>query len=217
MTALMYSITSNGITVVTDTLACDVDRRRSHLVAKLGIAPHLATVVAVTGFSNVLTEWMTRINFGMLCLDFDELTTLTPEGVRAVWADVRRSHDLRDDDTTTIYQFGLSSTTGLTGYAFRSRSDFDAELLPSPCFAIKPPPIGPFDTPHTVAEIAALAERIRAEDLELPIDERVMIGGDLIAAAISADGAITCQRIYRFTSFDREWNDMAQRLHGGAT
>jgi hypothetical protein len=206
----MFTSTPEGVLVITDTLATTMDGADSHTVTKCFVVPHLELVIAGTGLANLAAAWRGKVCDEMLCRDIDMLAPLATAALTQLWQDLQNEHELPSSMSSTIYHFGRSTSGDYAGYAFRSTDGFAAERL-GYGFGVKPPPVGNFASPESIEEMVALAERIREEQRQMPLGERIYIGAQLVMTNLY-DGAISQATIHTFDDFEIQWLEMNDRM-----
>lgn len=212
MSLLIFGVSPTDAMVITDTLATDPTGEPHLLVSKAGIVPHLGVVIAGTGVAQLADRWRIIVFGELLCRDIEMLDLHAPAGLRRIWGALRREFPEVEGVSATVYHFGFSAEIDqYVGYAYRSTSNFESEMLPQ-AYGIKPEPVEPLDgAPSTLEGWIELAERLRAEQEALPLRDRIQIGGELILTSLR-NGMIGVQTIYRFADFEEQWLEMNRRL-----
>ena len=98
---------------------------------KVLVVPHLRMMMAGTGASGFLVRWFVRVNSGKVVAGIDNLDYHTPKSLADLWQEFKKEKNLvSDDETTTVYHFGFSETTGrIHSYAYRSANGFISEAV----------------------------------------------------------------------------------------
>jgi len=208
MSLLVFLQDESSATVITDTLATDVDGKPVFFYDKCVAFPSMNLLVATTGYSNLLTRWASELREHVRARDIGMLDLHAPEALRKVWADMQ--DELGPvDGTATIYHFGIDEQTGeCRRITYRSADDFKSEPAAEGGFGVKPPPrSGEFPDDMSLESLIAFAESIRAEQDALPHGERIYIGGDLVMTEITESG-ITSTTIHRFEDQYDAWQEM---------
>lgn len=190
MSSLIFFTDPDQAVVATDTLACDTDGRPGMLVDKAFIVRHLRMIIAGTGAAGFAERWCLRVNTRMVVRDIDVLAEMATPHLRELWDEYRDSHDVPHDQTTTVYQFGFAEDDQMRAYAFRSTNGFEAEALPH-ALGVKPPcdtgdPSVPFPDRFRV-----IMDEQRRTQAEVPLAERVHIGGEVHVIHLTRDGFTT--------------------------
>lgn len=211
MSLLIFRHLKEGIQVITDTLATNAKGHPYLLVSKSYIVPHLDMVIGTTGISAIGQEWAGCVFSKILCRNIDMIAEHTPSCLRDIQLSVTNRLN-SDGFDSTIYHFGYSDRyKQYVRYAFRSTSNYEAELITQPGFAIKPEPQGEWDIPETPADVVALAERVRAEQRQRPSPDQIHIGGELIAVTLTNSQIITA-KLHAFSDLEAQWLAMNEAL-----
>lgn len=216
MTALNWLSTSEGIYLAMDTLVVDPSNfDPSFFTTKMYFLPHLHGVMACTGIGQFGVSWFAQLQHGLLVRDLAHVNEFAPAMLRETWRrmseDVARSLPSREALTSTIYHFGyLRGEDRFITYAFRSTNDFVVEEL-NHGFSTKPPTRVDKQILELPKDFIDAMEQQRSEQDQLPLSERVFIGGDIIVASITRDGIGTwCA--HRFADYEETYQRMCDRL-----
>ena len=204
MSSLIFWTNPGNAIVVTDTLAIGNDHAPSLFCSKAHYVPHLRTIIAGTGAGSFADEWYIRANSRMLVDGLEELNEYTPKALREMWADAGDRDLIPEGLTTTIYMVGFSERSGeMVSFAYRSENNFDSERLGVPgqnLWAVKPEAQVP-EGQDIWALFKPMMMEQRANQVDLPLNERIEIGGDAIAMHLSEEG---CRTFKLFSFPDRE-------------
>lgn len=214
MSALIFSYTTKGAVIATDTLATTPAGDPVFFTSKSYFLPHLRAVIVGTGYGDFIARWVHAINTTMLVSDVEDLAAFSPDLLRQRWAEFKQV-ELSATGTSTIYTFGVSSETGeVVAYANRSTSDFASERLPSSATACKPNPGTPMPAPEefNVECVPTLMESMRTEEGKEPdLRKRVHIGGEIVVFYLSPEG-FASQIIHRFPDAEDQYRAASDRL-----
>lgn len=208
MSLLMVNHGPEAVLILTDTLATTVGGAPYLYVTKCVAVPHLEMVIAGTGTAQVTSQWWAIVLERMLCQDIEMLDRHAPNELRQIWAELdgRPAHL-----TSTVYHFGFSPDRAVyVGYAYRSTNDFASEQL-EPGFRLKPHPAGPFEPADNLEDMVALANRVRREQDELLLTERINIGGELVLTGL-INRTITTVKVHRWDDHEPMWQKMNEAL-----
>ena len=107
-----------------------------------------------------------------------------PDILRGIWSGF--AEQIPEGATTTVYMFGISRQSGkFVGYALRSTTNFNAELLSHGVAAKPAPTLEELQTVVDIRSFIDLALRQQEHDRALPRQERLGIGGDLWVYSLS--------------------------------
>lgn len=188
MTALMFVLSKDSVVIGMDTLAVLPDDKSPHKYAsKAFMLPHLGAVICGTGVFQLPLDWYVDIQSNLIARDMDFMNEIAPDRLRQIWSRIGAP------GTSTVYHFGYSpGEDAYVGYAFRSTNDFIGERLEYG-IGIKPALdelitiAGEMvDEPDIYAVIVSLIESARALDDNLPVDDRVGIGGEIHLLTLTA-------------------------------
>jgi hypothetical protein len=202
VSSLIYCTEERQVSLATDTLATLPDGRPFEYTTKAFVLPHLRTIIAGTGAGGFLGTWFVRVNDGMVVSGVDHLNFHTAGVLASQWEDFKKGKSLSDGQTTTIYHFGFSETTGLIhSFAYRSTNNFQSESI-GYGIGVKPKCKVP-DNCRFPQDLKTMMDEQRTIQRSLPEDERVYIGGEIQIHHLSKDGF----RIYtldRFEDYDQD-------------
>lgn len=186
MTALIYYISSDEAVVATDTVTKTEDPA---YLSKFVYLPHIRTIVAITGISRLMWDWL----LAMSCHPY-EVT-----GIEALAGDAPRElRSIYDSygevgTNSTIYHFGFSEVTGeMVGHRFHSAEGFALDRLPHGVMFMKPP-LGDMPPPGNSPEanVETLLRAQKAQEDQKDPDERCYIGGEGVLIRLTREGAVT--------------------------
>lgn len=205
MTALNILLEPRRVCIAMDTLVA----RHGHpwrFTSKIFPLPHLGGVMCGTGALRFITDWFVQLETEILAPD---LVALDPHVTSALRV-LARDHYVDEDNTTTIYHFGLDpATEQFRGFAYRSARGFRSEELPQGRL-VKPPVDGPVDGPLPKAFVEVM-ERQKAEDRAFIPRDRVGVGGD-VHFLIMTPGRYDLHHCHRFADYPADYLAM---LAGG--
>jgi hypothetical protein len=148
-------------------------------------------------------KWLYLLN-NTVPVGLEELNAYTRGTLRELWP------DLNPQWKSTVFHF-MAVEGGVQVFKFASDDNFEAEQMPSDGKAFKPPFEGCGD--HSLAQmsdwIGAMSKQ-RAEQAGLPLSEQTPIGGEMIVATLSGDGAIQMWVAHRFEDYDVQLNTMLE-------
>lgn len=213
MTLLNWELTPTSVTLISDTLALDgFDKRPIAMKTKVMVLPHLAGLIAGTGYTALVGTFWSRVCDSMVLRDIEHLDEFATDVLTEIWASVA---DRLPQGTTTIYTFGVNSDGEVTGYAYRSANGWESEALPY-AYGIKPALELPADFEvDGVGGLLALAKSQQEQDRARPRMERVGIGGDLWIYRLSTgeNGPIISMiRAERMDHFENDWEIVLSKL-----
>lgn len=126
MTAINFDLQPELLVLFADTLMTDLEGQPAAFVTKAYPIPHLSTIITGRGSSNLIAEWAFEISCRTLVSDFDMLVEMAQPMLQRGWA----GQEGQRPDSSTVFVFGWSATQGqIEGYAFRSGTGFEPELL----------------------------------------------------------------------------------------
>jgi hypothetical protein len=214
VTALVFVLDQESVVIGMDTLAIRARDKSPYLYAsKILCLPHIGAVVCGTGSQRLPLSWFVDLETKVLARDIDYVNEIAPECLLSLWT------DLAEPGTSTIYHFGYSPREdAYVGFAFRSTHDFAAERLEYG-IGVKPPSgeliavamdrvgeLGIHDA------IVSLIETARTVDDELPLSERVGIGGEVHLLTLTA-GRQFGWATRPWSDFDTTFGAMLSALH----
>lgn len=130
MSSLLFYTDENEAIVVTDTLLhYSVDTPPGFASKAISI-PHMRMIIAGTGSALLFSRWIGLVNNQGFALNVDTVDAHAPQELQALWSELNRYVPTLQDQTATIYHFGISDDSGkIHGFAYRSVSDFKSERL----------------------------------------------------------------------------------------
>lgn len=186
MSSLIFYTDENQVLVSTDTLAVDQLGRASFFCSKATHIPHLRTIVAGTGVGGFSNEWALHASTRMVIKGICNLDYHTPSGLRKLWKDYRKKYSLPESLTTTVYQFGISEESGMVvTFAYRSKNEFVSESI---SFGTGVKPGCDVIDGDLIKAIPKMMRQQREIQESLPVNERVYIGGEIIAHHLTSNG-----------------------------
>lgn len=214
MSLLMFRHETDAFVILTDTLATTPEGDPFLYQCKCWPLPQLNMVLSGTGLAPFIEAWYRCLQTSILARDIEMLDAHAPKALRKLWTELEAELGPLPG-TATVYHFGVREKDGrLTRYVYRSDRKFESEIWSDPGFGVKPPPSGlQTEVPDSIDEMIKMARQIRSEQDQLPISERVHIGGDLIITVLQ-NGIITSTKIFRFEDYDEAWLAMNERLSG---
>jgi len=207
MTALIYILQENQVCVAMDTLALSSDDGKPLLfTSKITHLPHLGGLICGTGVMDFVANWIAMVQTSIVAKDIEHLSKYTPDSLRVLW------HKLQypEQQTSTIYYFGYSTISRrCKGYAFRSTNNFELEELQY-SVGIKPP-ICDIEVREIPEDIIRIIGRQKEQDEQLPLGERLGIGGEIHFAVITPSQIYT-RVLHRFDDYETCYLQMCERL-----
>ena len=130
MSSLLFYTDENEAIVATDTLLhYSVDTPPGYVSKTIAI-PHMRMMVAATGSALLFSRWIGLVNNQGFALDVDAVDAHAPQELQTLWSELNRHAPALQDQTATIYHFGISDDSGkIHGFAYRSVSNFKSERL----------------------------------------------------------------------------------------
>ena len=130
MSSLLFYTDEKEAIVATDTLLhYSVDTPPGFASKAISI-PHMRMIIAATGSALLFSRWIGLVNNQGFALDVDAVDAHAPQELQALWRELNRHVPALQDQTATIYHFGISDDSGkIHGFAYRSVSDFKSERL----------------------------------------------------------------------------------------
>lgn len=180
MTAINFHLAEHAVFIVADTLVTGPTYQPAFFTAKVHPVPHWNGVICGTGSLGLITDWLHRALGGMLAVDLIHLNEFAP-------ASLRDLHTLRGEQeaeacTTTIYHFGYDrADDAFKGYAYRSTNGFESELLEHGTYTKPGIDLGSRRVEQFPNDFVAVCRDQRDEQDALPKEDRVFIGGQIIA------------------------------------
>jgi len=209
LTALNFAIQPDQILFTMDTLSIDgVSRKPSIYVTKYVVLPHLQTIVTGTGHGTLVSDWLEKSRSGVIAQDIDHLDQYTPSILKQISINYPELNEI----TSTIYHFGFSEEKNrFLGYAYRSTENWKSEELLD---GIRVKPATEYTFGENVQlpnDFIELMKKQRKEDLELPLKERIGIGGDIHYVVMNHLG-VNISRCHRFNTYDIDYRTMCENL-----
>ena len=130
MSSLMFYTDEKEAIVATDTLLhYSVDTPPGFTSKAISI-PHMRMIIAATGSALLFSRWIGLVNNQGFALDVDAVDAHATQELQALWSELNRHVPALQDQTATIYHFGISDDSGkIHGFAYRSVSNFKSERL----------------------------------------------------------------------------------------
>lgn len=209
MTALNFVIQENQICIALDTLSLEADDHEPFAyMTKFILLPHLKTIVTGTGLGIFVSEWMAQARSNVLAKDTEHLNQYTPNSLRKLASQCPPLIDR----TATIYHFGYSEIREkFIGYAYRSTNNWISEELQ---YGIGMKPVIDYTFSNNLElpkEFIALMTKQREEDLNLPVSDRLGIGGEIHFINMNQTGT-NVYICHKFPSYETDYEIMCNRL-----
>jgi hypothetical protein len=208
MTALNFVIQENQVCLAMDTLSISANDRKPHAyVTKFIALPHLQLIVAGTGHGDILSEWFALVRSSVVATDIEHLNQYATDAISKI-----ASNQEQNEISATVYHFGYSKNKKrFIGYAYRSTNNWVPEELKEG-IGIKPAIKYNFEDDFQLpSSFVKLIIRQRELDLELPLEERIGIGGDIHFVVMNYN-AINISICYRFPSYDDDFQEMCLNI-----
>jgi len=216
MTVLHYVLEEQAVYLLTDTVVSDpATMRPMAFTSKVFSAPHWQGVMTGTGICPFVVEWAFTSMSTILARDFVHLDEYAPKALRRLYPKYQKMAG--PAATSTVYHFGFNEDEGrFVGFAYRSANKFVSERLPY-AIGLKPDPeYGPEEAVELnafPADFISVAQRQKTRDEAKPINERVGVGGKLIAYYLNRfedqDGALrvrtSMHECYDFPDYGRAY------------
>jgi hypothetical protein len=203
MSSLIYLAQEQQIMVLTDTLALEAPAKVPYkFVSKALVLPHLRMIVAATGQGGILGKWFNTLNDNFIIESISDLNYETTNYLKNLWSTVRISND----STVTLYNFGFTHDNKIQIKILRSENDFQIEIQDPPAIASKPY----VDIPDNLSwptDIAQFMEQQRTNDLSLPQNEQLGIGGKMNVIHLHLNG-FSIWDGYTFNSYQETWKEI---------
>ncbi|MEB0106121.1 hypothetical protein [Pseudomonas sp. MH9.3] len=130
MSSLLFYTDENEAIVATDTLLHYSVGTPPRFASKAISIPHMRMIIAATGSAFLFSRWIGLVNNQGFALDVDAVDSHASQELQALWSELNRHVPALQDQTATIYHFGISDDSGkVHGFAYRSVSDFKSERL----------------------------------------------------------------------------------------
>lgn len=208
MTALVFALQPDQVCLAMDTLVVTSDDKLPlAFQRKFAIFHQTNLVVAGTGLANLVSMWFSALKALPEPMNIDHIVQNAPSALNAL-ADACPGTEII---TTTLYHFGYSYLENqYVGYACRSNQDFQAERLPY-ALGFKPVvPVMPTDNIQFPDFFVSIIEEQQRQDLQLPVREKVGIGGE-IEFVVMSGCAIKVETVHRFPSYKSESEHIERR------
>lgn len=218
MTALIYLLNQNYVSLAMDTLSLSMDKHPHHFTTKVFPLLHLHGVIVGTGCANLLFDWVEFVQKNVLAQDILYLNEITPEQLR----NIADNNGYLENSTSTIYHFGYhEEEKRFIGFAYRSTNNFQSEELQY-SVAIKPNGedlqeiaieiINNLEIPEAFIEIMKLQKEF---DNCKESDERLGIGGEIHFFHMTKEGQLM-MICHRFDDYYQVWAEMLSNLGSGS-
>lgn len=211
MTALNFVLMENLVAISMDTLSLRQDVKTPYkFVSKFCHLPQMNCVICGTGNMGAIIRWIAFVQERIAANGIYQLDLLT----QSTYPEFMKNETVSDDLTTTLYQFGLSELDGLFhGYAYRSTSKFKSEEIVYG-IGVKPPDVFISDTALDMGKVnfsledieksfISIMEKQKKHDDELPIENRMGIGGHIQMIMLTESGTIT-KSLKPFDDFEEQ-------------
>ncbi|PQZ89408.1 MULTISPECIES: hypothetical protein [Pseudomonas] len=130
MSSLLFYTDENEAIVATDTLLHYSVDTPPGLASKAISIPHIRMIIAGTGSALLFNRWIGLVNNQGFALNVDAVDAHATQELQALWSELNHHVPALQDQTATIYHFGISDDSGkVHGFAYRSGSDFKSERL----------------------------------------------------------------------------------------
>ncbi|MHA6964003.1 hypothetical protein [Zobellella denitrificans] len=196
MSSLIFYTDESQALIATDSLAVDAHGNPAFFCSKANHIPHLKMIIAGTGAGGFSNEWALQASTRMVVKGIHNLDYHTPEGLRALWKEYKEKYSLPESFTTTVYQFGISEETkGVVGFAYRSTNNFMSEEVG---YGTGVKPECDILEGNLIELLPVMMKQQRLIQNSAPKNERVYIGGEIIAFHLTANGCNT----FKVSEFD---------------
>ena len=222
MTVLNFALLPDGVFVITDTLVTNDRFEASFFTSKVHVVPHLNGLVCGTGNLGLILDWSRFLLGEMLAVDVTHLDEFAPDALRSIHTG--RPTAERDTITSTIYHLGFDERADqFVGFAYRSTADFASEPLD---YGVRTKPGYTGNLPMTQFpdDFVEVCRAQRVEQDLLAEEERVFIGGHLVAYMMQRESAVgrppivttTVTRPFEFEDFNEAYHDSTTSLEMNA-
>lgn len=187
MTVLNFMFDKKHLFLVTDSTFSDAnDKLPRGYCTKAYCLPHLDGIIAGTGRVDFIISWVMEANTGFSVRDMPHLNQFATGTLNKMYAQYITDREVAD--TTTLYHFGYDRRERrMRCFVYRSTNNFQSEELPFGS-AVKPGiDFSSFPIANFPGDYLPIIEAQKASDLALPVEERVGVGGHMIAYTIRAD------------------------------
>jgi hypothetical protein len=165
-------------------------------------------------------EWYCTVVSSLLAKDLKQLDEFIPDQLRNIFQ--RHQAQCAREVTSTIYHFGFDEgESRFIGFAYRSTNNFRSEQLPEGT-GIKPNNIDvkDFVVRNFPDDFINLAKQQKAADEDSALNERVGIGGKLIAYSMHRHEipsgktfpVLTCYTCHQFDDYDSAYSLACAKL-----
>jgi hypothetical protein len=185
MSSLIFHITPEIGLIATDTLIASNDKFPSMYATKAFALPHLRLLICGTGDLAFINQWIFTVNIGAIVRDIEHLNTFATQSLQESLIDMSKKYNT-SIGSTTIYHFGFPANNNtLYAYAYRSTNNFKSEKL---IYGIGVKPPVPIDKDLTLPDdLRSIMEAQRKQESEKQVQERLLIGGEIILHVIKSD------------------------------
>lgn len=211
MSSLIFHTDQDQALIAVDTLATDFDGKPIMFTSKAYVLPHLQMLICGTGLGGFLGRWFIFINDKMIVRGINNLNYFASEKLRDLWKEYLYNEAISYKGTTTIYHFGFSEDTRfLTTYVYRSSKDFKSESLK---YGIGVKPECNVESGYEFPkDIPKMMQEQRLIQSNLPLSERIFIGGEMIIYHLARSGF----SIYSLGKFD-DFNNTQEEIFSNHT
>lgn len=204
MTALIFSLAPEQVTIAMDTLVTDTSGTPIGYTSKLFPLLHLNGVMCVTGLSNLAADWNSLL-LRFIARDIKHMDEFATVQLQEIWTQYADSVPV----TSTVYHFGYDEEEKqYIGFAYRSEKGFASERL-GHVIGIKPP-ISNASLTELKDFVTTMKNQREAEDSK-PLNARVHIGGE-VQLAVLHDGVMTLSTVYRWHDYDDMYMQMCRQF-----
>lgn len=208
MSSLIFIRSEHEVAVATDTLVVDSQHTPAFFTTKAFLVPHLQCIIAGTGVSGFAGRWFVEVNDRMAVRDLEHLDFHAPATLRRLWDETTKHPGFVPGKTSTIYHFGFLNRGGpMQVFAYKSTNGFQSEKLSS-TLGVKPPCDPGDDSIPFPQRFVDLMLQQRREQEQIPLQERVCIGGEAQVIHLTRDG-FSC---YTLAELDDRAELMGQML-----
>ena len=209
MTALVFYFTDHSICLAMDALSLDIEKHPFKLVSKFVLLPHLQSIICGTGVLGLIPKWIEFIQTSMVFGNITQLSMATSNQLKKIYEEM----SIPSDITSTIYHFGLDKITNtMVGYAFRSTKAFQMEKLDyglgvKPTYPVKGA-IVPLQPEEIEPKFIDLITQLKEVDDNLPIKEKLGIGGEIHFARLNKKGMYFVKILHQFPDINTVYGEM---------
>jgi hypothetical protein len=222
MTVINFALQPDGAFVVADTLVTNDSFEPSFFTSKVHVLPHLNALVCGTGNLGFILDWSRHLLGAMLAVDVSHLDKFVQDSLRSLHAN--RPVAERNALASTIYHLGFDEREDrFVGFAYRSTADFASERLDYGV-RTKPGYAGELPMERFPDDFVEVCRAQRAEQDRLPPDERVFIGGHVVAYMMQVERTegrsplvvTTVTRPFEFEDLDSVYYECTASLSANA-